>query len=126
MKGAREYAGLFETGQYGKLYIVSSEHARGKTFRIFILPEGEAAVLNGNSNPTLNKDAVEVYGVVSGNPGWTESYGWLHAGKWQEDFNKLVLSTKAKKQHEKDIQEALTHDKELSESLRIAGLLSKY
>lgn len=94
MKGAREYAGLFKTGQYDKLYIVSGCHARGKMFRIQILPKGVKAIPNGNGNLCLNKDALEVYGVLGGNIGWTEYYGWLHEGKWQDDFKKLVSKAK--------------------------------
>lgn len=90
MKGARRYASLFKTGQYGRLYIVSGHHARGKTFRIYVLPEGEDGVPNGCGNPCLNKNKVEVYGVISGQPGWTETYGWLHKGKWCDDFEELV------------------------------------
>jgi hypothetical protein len=86
MKGANEYSQLFKTGQYGRLYIESSTHARGRTFKIKILPKGEAMFINGKRNP----NAVEVYGVVAGTPGWTEEYGWLHNGKWQDDFNDLV------------------------------------
>jgi len=90
MQGAKEYARLFNTGQYGKLYIVSGSHARGSTFRIQILPEGEEAMPNGDNNLCLNNNAVEVYGIVAGHPGWTERYGWLEIGKWMQDFEKLV------------------------------------
>lgn len=89
MNGARHYANLFKTGQYGKLYFVSSEHARGKTFRIFILPENEKAIENGNNAP-LNKDSVEVFGAIGGQLGWNEYYGWIHRGKWVDDFELLV------------------------------------
>ncbi len=90
MRGAKEYAMMFETGQYGRLYLVSGSHARGRTFHIFVLPAGVEAIPNGTSSPPLNKDAVEVYGITEGHPGWTEIYGWLHDGKWQEDFAALV------------------------------------
>ena len=50
MEGARKYATMFKTGQYGKLYLVSSHHARGKTFRIYVIPEGEDAKPNGDSD----------------------------------------------------------------------------
>lgn len=90
MKGAREYANLFVTGQYGRMYIVSGNHGRGRTFRIFILPEGEQAKENGPNNACLNESAVEVYGVVSGQPGWTEEYSWIHYGKWVEDFHAMA------------------------------------
>lgn len=89
MQGAREFSELFRTEQIGRLYIVAGSHARGKTLHIYVLPEGEAALPNGPNNRCLNSNAVEVYGVISGQPGWTESYGWLHRGPWVEDFNKI-------------------------------------
>jgi len=126
MIGAREYAELFKTGEYGRLYIVSSSHARGRTFTIQILPEGEKAILNGSNNQCLNKDAVLVYGVVSGNPGWTETYGWLHQGKWQEDFQKLVDNRKAEIERK---EEEVKREKKIEEIKRQSltnELLSKY
>ena len=91
MKGAREYAELFKTGQYGRLYIVSSEHARGKTFRIWVLPANVVI----STAPWSTLDAVEVYGITEGHPGWTEAYGWLHRGKWEADFANLVERRRA-------------------------------
>ena len=79
MVGANEYAGLFKTGQYDKLYIESGHHARGKTFHIY--------VVEGNKK-------VEVYGITGGHPGWTETYGWLHEGAWQNDFETLLQTRK--------------------------------
>ena len=86
MQGADIYANLFRTGQYGRLYLDSGEHARGKTFHIWVLPDaapivGAACSMDG---------AVEVYGITGGHPGWTETYGWLHHGKWEQDFADLV------------------------------------
>ena len=126
MNGARDYARLFGTGQYGRLFIVSGSHARGSTFHIFVLPEGEKAIPNGPSNGPLNRDAVEVYGVVGGNRGWTESYGWLHHGKWESDFDRLV---EAKKQqivelNEKQLRDA--NEKASTESQRVQSLLATY
>ncbi len=92
MKGAREYANLFVTGQYGRLYLVSGSHARGKTFHIYVLPKGELVRPNGVNNPPKNEDAVEVYGIINGHPGWSEEYGWLYHGKWKDDFFELVVS----------------------------------
>lgn len=94
MNGAHQYALLFPTGQHGRLYFVSGVHARGRSFRIFLLPKGEVAIPNGENNAPLNADSVEIYGIVSGEPGWNESYGWIHAtGAWVEDFNRLVMAT---------------------------------
>jgi len=126
MKGAREYADLFETGQYGRCYFVSGEHARGKTFEIYVLPAGEVAIPNGSMNPPLNNGAVCVYGVVSGQPGWTEYYGWLRNGLWQDDFHDLVRKAQAKR------QVAIRRDKEArtiaadEEEKRISCILSTY
>jgi hypothetical protein len=98
MKGANKYALLFSTGQYGKLYITSGDHARGLTFRIQVLPEGEKAIPNGSGNTCINTSAVTVYGMISGQRGWTEVYGWKHKGKWVDDFEKLYQDAKLKKE----------------------------
>ncbi len=98
MEGANEYARLFKTGQYGRLYIVSGGHARGRTFKIYVLPEGEVAKGNGESNAPSNDNAVEVYGILGGHPGWTEYYGWIHKGKWCNDFYALVEEKKREKE----------------------------
>jgi len=126
MTGARKYANLFKTGQYGKLYLVSGTHARGRTFRIYALPENEDARPNGTHNPPLNKSAVEVYGVIGGKPGWTESYGWLHEGKWQDDFFLLV-----KEKESDNLALQIAENLELAKTIaqgadRITDLLSKY
>ncbi len=126
MKGAREFAGLFVTGQYGKLYIVSGEHARGRTFHIQVLPEGEKAVGNGLCNTCLNKDAVEVYGIVAGNPGWTEEYGWLHDGPWQNDFATLCANTQEKQSTEYRMSEEAKEVSRKLEEERVQSLLSNY
>ncbi len=126
MRGAREYAKLFTTGQYGKLYITVGSHARGDTFHIQVLPEGEEARPHGVNNLCTNKNAVEVYGIEGGNPGWTESYGWLHTGKWIQDFEELVAQKKAELQ-DKEIDSAkTTKTKKEKEADRIAALLAKY
>lgn len=126
MKGAREYAKLFKTGQYGKLYIMSGDHARGSTFHIQILPGGEKAKPNGGNNVCLNSDAIEVYGIVSGQPGWTEEYGWLHEGKWQEDFRKLVTSKKMEIEAKQKQNNATAEEAEQKRRTREKELLSKY
>lgn len=122
MKGAREYYDLIKTGQYGKLYIQMGSHARGKTMRIFIIPEGLKVV-----GSIYNcKNAVEVYGIVSGNPGWTEQYGWLHRGGWVADFDKIVAEAKkakAKKVH-KEAEKERKIKKETEERER--KLLEQY
>lgn len=126
MIGADRYAKLFETGQYGKFYFVSYRHARGDTFKIFILPEGEEAIGNGKSNAPLNENAVEVYGVISGNPGWTECYGWLYNGKWVKDFNELVKNREAELAEINHKNNTTKIDCIQQEELRVKKLLEAY
>ena len=126
MKGAKEYANLFKTGQYGQLYITSGFHARGKTFYIQVLPENELAKPNGSLNKCLNKNAVEVYGVISGNPGWTECYGWLHEGKWCDDFKVLCEIRKKAQKDKKETEKKENQEAMKKENERIQKLLKKY
>lgn len=126
MNGARHFATLFETGQHERLYLVSGSHARGRTFNIYVLPDGEAAIPNGSQNPPLNKDAVEVYGVVSGNPGWTESYGWLHAGRWQNDFADMVAKREAGIAASTCSKKVAANLRQASEEAKQAILLASY
>lgn len=127
MRGARDYAVLFETGQYGRLYITSSHHARGRTFHIQVLPEGEAAQDNGCGNLCLNKNAVEVYGVIAGNPGWTEEYGWLyHKGRWREDFERMVQDRKKEIACAAEGRKKERNAEQEAESARRQGLLATY
>ena len=102
MKGAREFATLFKTGQYGRLYIVSGHHSRGRTFEIYILPKDEVAVYNGEQYPPQNESKVRVYGMVSGHPGWDETYDWIHEGKWKDDFLKMVEERKQELEEQKN------------------------
>lgn len=126
MQGAKEFASLFETGQHGQLYLVSGEHARGKTFRIFVLPESERVMHNGKHNPPLNKDAVEVYGILGGQPGWTEYYGWMRAGKWQQDFERLVEDRKAEMERQAEEFHAKELEKRIANDARESALLASY
>ena len=103
MKGAREYAEYFTTGQYGCFYIVSGRHARGATFHIQLLPWGEEAIPNGDNNLCLNENAIEIYGIIGGNPGWTEWYGWkCQIEKWIHLFHKLFEYKKLERELKHD------------------------
>ncbi len=126
MEGARQFSGLFKTGQYGRLYIVSGGHARGSTFHIYVLPKDEEAIRNGWNNGPGNKNAVEVYGIIDGQPGWTESYGWLHAGNWQNDFRKLVERRRKEIEDAKNSLEINKSKEEKQEATRQKELLDSY
>ena len=122
MQGATENAELFKSGQYGRLYLEAGVHARGKTFQSWVLP---ADVLCTGSPRSLG-DAVEVYGIVSGNPGWTESYGWLHKGPWEHDFSSLVEQRRLeilKRDYNRYVEQQERKD---AEQKRIQRLLAEY
>ena len=121
MQGAKDYAELFKTGRYGKkygkLWIISSFHATGKIFRIFVIPE---------NSEYLDANSVEVYGVISGYPGWSEIYGWIHKGPWVEDFEELVkIKREERKPIEKEKIKQAKNRKE-KEAKRIKKLLDAY
>lgn len=93
MRGADGFAKLFETGQYGRLYIVSASRGCDAIFRLFVLPAGERATSNGPCNAPLNCHAMEVYDIADEQPGGTassSSYGCSLEGDWQQDFASLV------------------------------------
>ena len=117
MQGAREYAKLIPTGWYGKLYCVSGRHARGSTFHIYVMPKGAT---------TITVDSVEVFGIIGGNPGWTECYGWLHQGKWQEDFRVLLESKKKEYEQKQAEEETRKIDAHREEQRREIALLNNY
>ena len=119
MKGAREYAELFrESQQHGKIYIKVGSHARGKTFQVYVTPT-DCAVC-------LGSDMVEVYGVTGGQPGWTETYNWLHHGQWEDDFARLVEEAKTLKMVIDAADKARKDTLAEEEEARIKSLLSAY
>lgn len=122
MQGAREYAKMFTSQQVGRLYLVSGSHARGLTFHIWVMPTD--AIIKGM--PWSCKDAVEVYGVIYGNPGWTEAYGWLYRGPWVEDFAKLVAAKNSEIALARQATQRAVEDAALAEKQRIAALLATY
>lgn len=79
---------------YGEGYLhknmmfVLGEHARGKTFRIWIYK-------NQNVEKPLEEHRLEVYGITNGQLGWSETYGWVIGGSWknyiENYFEKISL-----------------------------------
>ena len=127
MKGAYEYNILFkESHQKGRLFFVVSDHARGTTFRVFVLPAGEDAIKNGSSNAPLNSNAVEVFGQIGGNLGWTDFYGWIHKGKWQDDFNEYVEVLKEQKETYRRKLDKAKQAREAQEAKELERNLSNY
>ena len=124
MKGADEYCRLFKQAErFGKLCVVPGSHARGDTFRIFVVPEAAEFPVDA---PWQCRDAVEVYGIVSGNPGWTEEYDWLHEGKWQQHFEEICRRRKLEQEEER--KQILIHRESAEQAAekRVKILLERY
>lgn len=125
MQGADKYYNLFsgKSQQIGRLFFQFHTHARGKCFELFLLPEGVSVK---SSTISGTKDAIEVYGMTGGQRGWTETYGWTHKGKWQDDFNDIIeqkeLEVKASNIRRKIEVEA----NEAERKEKVNGLLSSY
>ena len=84
------------------------EHARGRTLDIYLVEDEDALREKG----LLDCNKVKVYGMVSGQPGWTDKYGWIIEGNWCEYINGILnksielynqnqLNDERKKQQEK-------------------------
>lgn len=121
---------LFETGQYGRFYVVSSEHAHGLDFRVQVLPKGEEAKPNGRNDCT-NENAVLVFGPkwrYTGIQGGEETYKheWFYNGPWIADFEKLADELQQKRNEQKEIKRAIKAKKDQAEKERIAALLTAY
>lgn len=81
-----EYADLFPTGQYGRLYISSRRFSCGTGFQIQVLPAGEAAEPGYDGGPCENSGAVLVYEHT----GESKECGWIYRGPWIEDFEAMA------------------------------------
>ena len=62
------------------------EHARGRTLDIYLIEDEDVLRENG----LFYCDKVKVYGMVSGQPGWTDKYGWIIEGNWCEYINGIL------------------------------------
>ncbi len=120
-----DLAHLFPTGQYGRFYVVSNLDDRDTPFRVQVLPAGEAALPNGKPNLCLNSDAVLVYGLLPTEDRHKNS-GWLHQGKWIEDFMEMAFAKKAEIDARKEAETAAKNERELAAKNRIQELLARY
>ena len=77
-----------EHNQYYGNHIVFDfgEHARGKTLEIYLIENENELKAKG----LYHTKRVEVYGMVCGQRGWTECYGWKIQGKWVDFCNDIL------------------------------------
>jgi len=124
MKGANEYARLFGRERHGRLMLWPGHHARGKTFEIWILNKNNLS--NVISYPSESNGDIKVYGAIRGQVGWTEEYGWIHVGKWCDDFNDIVAERRKIANFNAKAAEEAHKKSELDRNKRIEELLSEY
>ena len=87
------------------------EHARGKTLDIYIVKNEDDLRKNG-----LNGcDSLKVYGMVSGQCGWTEKYGWIVEGSWCKFINDILEKSLFFYEQNKKEAEAKEQQKKIEE-----------
>lgn len=106
-------AQLFQSQQYGPLYIVSGHHARGRTFYAYLLEPGQVLAPStrqgpNNKHPDLRENQ-EVFGVVRGQPGWTEEYGWKQEHPAVQDSSAQALLTQLIEAQKQCLALGMTH-----------------
>ena len=62
------------------------QHARGRTLDIYIIKDEDDLRKNG----LYDCDRLKVYGMISGQCGWNEKYGWIIEGDWCEYINGIL------------------------------------
>ena len=120
MQGARDYNNLIKKGErlglveqinsniyrHNNLVFLLGEHARGKTFQMYAV-DGNNFDNSCVKYASVGCEKLEVYGILGGQNGWTEFYGWKEEGKWQDTFEQLCI------QIEDEIDKALKKSEEL-------------
>lgn len=85
LEGRDTYPGYGNAIIRNNIIIASGDHARGRTVHIFLV-DNEDYIGNIINCP----GKLEVYGVVSGQPGWNEEYGWIHSGSWVKVIERII------------------------------------
>ena len=108
MKGTREYCNLIEWAgrsdiievigggryRFGNLLMSLDSHARGVTLEMFVVDD------KFSKDRPVSDAKLKVYGAISGQLGLTETYGWLHEGKWQSFFKHMISTISERKEFE--------------------------
>jgi hypothetical protein len=123
MQGAKEYAELFTTGQYGRLYMQADIRDDGRrTFRIWVVP----ASAQFRDTMSRIRASVEVYGIVSGANTGNETYGWLRRGRWVADVEAMAGELRAQAVTLAAARTQAIADAAAAEEARIAEVLASY
>ena len=101
------------------------EHARGKTLEIYLIEDEEVLRILG----LYSTKKVEVYGMIDGQRGWSERYGWKLKGKWVDFCNNIM--EKAVEMYEERCRDTVSkmtekEKKRKQEELEFAKTFEKY
>jgi hypothetical protein len=64
--------------------------------------------------------------MTGGQRGWTETYGWLHEGKWQDDFEALVSDRRAEIEASNAVRSQEASRAKAQDQNRVSDILSAY
>jgi len=131
MKGAKEYVDIIYPNQYGQLYIEfdRTTYENKIIMNIYVVPHG-LDTKKFNLFDNCKQQTVKVYGLTSLSK---NCCGWLHYGKWVEDFKTLVSQAryaftimKEKEKRQKVIMRLKEMTKSIDAKERVSKILKDY
>jgi hypothetical protein len=105
--------------QYKNIVFVLGEHARGKTFQIWIYKDNDIS-------SALTDEHIEVYDVISGQRGWTEIYGWTVDGAWKDYIEKYFDNLTEQITEKANEQELLRKQAEDEENKKLKSKIDEF
>ncbi len=97
--------------KWGIVHFLLDHHARGDTFKIWLIDGSEK---------------IEVYGIVSGQPGWTESYGWTKKGTWVKPILQFIMKLEKEIAKYDEQQAEIGRDIEREKNKEIGAVVNKF
>lgn len=93
---------------------VFDAHARGRTLDIYLIKNEEELKEKG----LFKCDRVKVYGMVSGQAGWTEKYGWILKGSWCKHITDILNNAVALYEQNRKRADELNRQRKIEERNR--------
>lgn len=110
--GYVNHGGDAECYRCGNILYITASHARGKTFFIYLI--------DGENEP------FKVYGITGGNPGWTETYGWLHKGTWVKTILQYMRNLEKEIETFNEEIEEIKQERKRKEHKQIEVMVDKF
>lgn len=141
MTGARKYAipifstyeqlgleKLYDKSVHGCIYYGNhtvfefDQHARGRTLNIYIIKNEDVLRDNG----LYYCDSLKVYGMVSGQCGWDEKYGWIVEGIWCKYINNILETSLFLYEQNKEKAEAEERQRKIEKREKIENRAKEF